>query len=140
MKDFTASKDPLTELKKTIALLERHRDGINKALEYGGSVHTFEYVCGRVLSGTLDVIELPNSVMFGETIEYESCRVYNLFLGCGNLGEILAFEPVEIHHVAAKNHCNYITFSGREGWVKPLKALGWKTLNVTMMHEVRYDV
>ena len=134
MKDTTNS-DSLQRIKSLIGALEKFELDIREALCYGTNSHTFDYVCARVLSGSADLYEFPNSVIIMEKSVYPNHSVYHGFIAAGDLQEILDAHPL-IEEEAKKRGCEYLSIAGRKGWEKPMKKYGWKHSLTIMKKEL----
>ena len=122
---------PLTQtLRQILDDLDRHRKHIDAALEYAQHSHTFDDVVAMVMHGQLRLWSLPNSVMLTEILTYPRYKTYHIFLGGGELQEILAMHP-QIEAAAREAGCSKLSVTGRHGWQKPLKAHGWVPAHVT---------
>jgi hypothetical protein len=127
---------PLTQtIRQLVDDLDRHRHHIEAALEYAQHSHTFDDVVAMVLHGHLRLWSLPNSVMLTEIITYPRYKVYHIFLGGGDLQEILAMHP-QVEQAAREAGCVRLSVTGRQGWAKPLKAHGWIPTHLTCTKEV----
>ena len=76
-----------------------------------------------------------NSCLVTEIVVYPQKKVLNVFLGGGELDEILGMHA-DVIAWAKGQGCEAITISGREGWKRALKSHGWKPLHVTMTKEI----
>lgn len=117
-------RSALDILESMISDLRKWQAVIEAALKHSDNSHTFDDVCARVLSGDLDMYALPNSVMLCEYVELPGFTQYHVYLGGGNLEEILAYHPTMEAH-ARKRGCKYLSMTGRLGWKKPLLNHGW---------------
>lgn len=105
--------------------LKKHRVDIEKALSYGGNSHSFDHIVGQVLQGRLHFYPLPNSFIIMEVINSPNFSVYHAFLAGGNLEEITDFQETLVKN-AKQLECKALSMSGRRGWEKALKPLGWQ--------------
>ena len=111
-------------VRKTLDDLDRLRPHIEAALGYADGTHTFDDITGMVLRGRLRFWPMLNSVMLTEILEYPREKHYHMFLGGGDLTEILAMHP-EVEQAARDAGCCKLTIAGRRWWVKPLANHGW---------------
>ena len=127
---------PLTQtIRQLVDDLDRHRHHIEAAMEYGQNSHTFDDITAMVLHGQLRLWSLPNSVMLTEIITYPRYKVYHIFLGGGDLQEILAMHP-QIEQAAREAGCVRLSVTGRHGWAKALKPHGWEPVHMTCTKEL----
>ena len=124
MKDMVAEETALDRLERIICELRRFQSVIEKALSYSDNSHTFDNVCGRVIDGSLDLYVLPNSVMLCETFRQPNFSQYHVYLGGGDLQEIIDYHP-QMEREARLRGCKYLSMTGRLGWKKPLEQNGW---------------
>jgi hypothetical protein len=127
---------PLTQtIRQLVDDLDRHRHHIEAALDYAQHSHTFDDVVAMVLQGRLRLWSLPNSVMLTEVITYPRYQTYHMFLGGGDLQEILAMHP-QVEQAAREAGCTKLSVTGRQGWVRALKNHGWTPAHVTCTKEL----
>lgn len=106
--------------------LERCRKWIEDALEYGGGTHTYEDVVEMIIQGRMQLWPAENSCIVTEITVYPRKKVLHVFLGGGELNEILGMHESVVQW--AKDHgCSSLTMTGRKGWVKALQHDGWKS-------------
>lgn len=127
---------PLTHsLRQYLDDLDRHRVHIEAALEYAQHSHTFDDIVAMVMHGQLRLWSLPNSVMLTEVITYPRYKTYHVFLGGGDLQEILDMHP-QIEQAAREAGCSKLSVTGRHGWKKALQAHGWVPAHITCTKEL----
>lgn len=112
-------------LMKTVHTLYRHRWEIQRALSYSNYAFMFDDVVQRVLSGNATMYPLDTSVVIMECTQYPQFKVYHGFIAAGDLDEIMGLQPT-LEADAKKLGCEYLTLSGRHGWVRALKRNGWQ--------------
>lgn len=117
--------DILDRMELIINALRKHKPEINEALAYAGFSYSFHHVVMRAVSGDLDCYVLPNSVILAEVVEAPNFRTYSLYISAGDLQEILSQEDQMLHEARLRK-CRYLSITGRRGWEKPLKAMGWQ--------------
>jgi len=116
--------------------LERCRGWIESALEYGGGTHTFEDVKCGIIAGTSQLWPAANSCIVTEITKHPQKKVLHVFLGGGNLEEIISMHDSVIQW-AKDQGCESLTMTGRKGWSKALKKSGWKSQLVLL--EKRFE-
>lgn len=104
--------------------LKRCKPWIEAALEYSGGTHFFEDVVDGLAKGTLQLWPAKRACIVTEIVVYPRKRVVNVFLGGGELEQIMDMHADVIEWAKSQN-CTALTMSGRFGWQKPLKAHGW---------------
>ena len=101
--------------------LERCRGWIEAALEYSGGTHNFDDVVEGLKSGVLQLWPTPRGCIVTEIVLYPRKRVLNVFLGGGELDQILDMHTDVVDWAKAQG-CTALTMSGRAGWKKTIGA------------------
>lgn len=115
---------------RALQAMQKHRLDIETALCYGDNSHTFDDVVLRLVRGELDIFEFENSLIIAEVCDAPQHRTFHLYIGCGDLNEILSKEDFMLREARIRG-CKYISIAGRRGWEKPLKDMGWRhTLSI----------
>ena len=114
--------------------LERCREWIEAALEYSGGTHNFDDIVEGLKSGVLQLWPTPRGCIVTEIVLYPRKRVLNVFLGGGELDQILDMHTDVVNWAKAQG-CTSLTMSGRAGWKKPLAPHGWKPQHATYVKE-----
>ena len=114
--------------------LERCRPWIEAALEYSGGTHDFIDVAEGIYKGTMQLWPTPRGCIVSEIVVYPRKKVLNVFLGGGELDQILEMHE-DVIAWAKSQGCSALTMTGRLGWKKPLKAQGWKPLHTSYVKE-----
>jgi len=123
---------PITaQVRQVIDDLDRLRPQIEAALEYADGTHNFDDVVVMVMQGKLRMWAMPNSVMLTEIVDFPRERHYHMFLGGGDLEEILAMHP-QVEKAALDAGCVKLSVTGRRGWVKALLPHGWEEKHTTV--------
>ena len=105
--------------------LERCKPWIEAALEYSGGTHDLSDIVEGLSKGVLQLWPTPKGCIVTEIVVYPKKRVLNVFLGGGELEQIMDMHSDVIDWAKAQG-CSALTMSGRLGWKKPLEAHGWK--------------
>ena len=114
--------------------LERCKPWIEAALEYANGTHLFEDIEEMLSRGVLQLWPTPKGCIITEIIAFPRKRVVNVFLGGGELEQIMEMHKDVIDWAKAQN-CVALTMSGRFGWNKPLKAQGWQRQHASYVKE-----
>jgi hypothetical protein len=124
-------KIPLTQsLRQILDDLDRLRPEIQAALDYADGTHTFDDITAMVLHGKLRFWPLQKSALLTEVVEFPQEKHYHMFLGGGDLQEILEMHP-QVEQAARQAGCTKLSVTGRRGWVRALEAHGWQLKHVT---------
>lgn len=119
--------------------IARARPYIEAALEHGSALgapaHTFDDIARGILSGVFTLWPLPSGCMVTEFVQYPRKRVLHVFLGGGDLGEIIDMHDM-FDAFARQNGCSEMTVTGRAGWSRVLVNHGWKREHVTMARAI----
>ena len=108
---------------------------IEAALVYSHGSYSFDDVVQGVLTGRFHFYPREQSFLLMELQTFPGYKIYHAFLAGGNLEELVSMQE-EIRPIAKTLGAKYASLNGRHGWVKPLKALGWKHTYSTMYCEV----
>ena len=114
--------------------ISRCRKWIEAALEYSGGTHDFEDIVAGLHRGVLQLWPTPRGCIVTEIVLYPQKKVLNVFLGGGELDQILDMHDNVISWAKAQG-CSALSMSGRPGWKKPLKKHGWQSQHVSYVKE-----
>lgn len=107
------------------AEFERCSKWLQDALDHGGNSHDLKHVKAGILNGSYTFWPASNSAIVTVFIEYPNYKVLNMWLGGGELNQIL--EMIKSITEYAKNmQCKYVMCCGRGGWERALKKQGFK--------------
>lgn len=106
------------------------RDGLLKALEASGEGLTLQYVeeqlsTGEALLWTGKQACLVTSLHTDLTT---SERFLHVWLGCGDIKELIRLEP-GISAWARARQCTYASIDGRKGWQRVFKRFGFNPVD-----------
>ena len=116
------------------AEVTRCRQWIEAALEYSGGTHDFIDVVEGLYKGTMQLWPAEKGCIVTEIVVYPRKKMLNVFLGGGDLEQILDMHENVIEWAKAQK-CEALTMTGRFGWKKPLAKHGWKTLHSSYIKE-----
>jgi len=113
----------------------RCRPWIEAALPYCYGTHAIEDVERQIAEGRLQFWPGEKCACVTEIIEYPRLKALNFFLIGGDLSELLQkMEPAVIAWAKAAG-CTRVASTGRKGWSKALKPLGYEHVLYTMLKE-----
>jgi len=115
--------------------LARCRPWIEAALEYSGGTHNFDDVAEALASGKMQLWPAPKGCIVTEIVVYPRKKVLNVFLGAGELDQLMDMHKDVIAWSKAQG-CVAVTITGRHGWKKPLTKHGWKPLHASYVKEI----
>jgi len=118
-----------------ISEIDRCQPWIEAALEYSGGTHSLSDVIEGIASGKMQLWPAPKGCIVTEIVVYPRKKMLNVFLGGGELDQLLDMHKDVIAWSKAQG-CEAITITGRFGWKKPLKAHGWKPMHASFIKEI----
>ena len=104
---------------------ERCKPWIEAALEYSGGTHTIEDIAQGIAERRLQFWPAPNGCLVTELVKYPRTRVLNVFLGGGEFDQLVDMHG-DVIAWAKLQGCTAATISGRKGWERAFKPLGWE--------------
>ena len=116
--------------------LESCKSWIESALEYSGGTHDFGDIVDGLRRGVLQLWPTPKGCIVTEIVVYPKKKVLNVFLGGGELEQILDMHKDVIAWAKAQG-CSALSMSGRFGWKKPLAKHGWKPQHSSYVKEFK---
>jgi hypothetical protein len=107
---------------------EAHRERLAKALE--GGFYSMDDVLKAIAEGRAQFWPGKNAAMVTEIHTYPSETVLQVWLGAGDMEELLLMAP-GIESWARLNGCTAVIVEGRQGWSKILKEKGYAPFSVS---------
>lgn len=120
----------IDNIRRMLDELDRCRPYIEAALEHAGGTHTFDDVCAAVLQQRARFWPLKNGCMVTEILDYPQQKHYHMWLGGGDLEEILSMHP-QVQQAALEAGCTHMSVTGRRGWAVALRSHGWEVRHLT---------
>lgn len=114
--------------------LTRCKPWIEAALEYSGGTHDFDDIVEGLQKGVMQLWPTPRGCIITEIVIYPKKKVLNVFLGGGELDQIMEMHESVIEWAKAQG-CKALTMTGRFGWKKPLAVHGWKPLHASYVKD-----
>jgi len=111
--------------------LDRCKPWIKAALRYSGGTHTYSDVCEAVKCGKMQLWPASKSCLVTEITQYPRKKVLHVFLAGGDLTEIKSMQD-DVEAWGKSYGCTSMTMTGRKGWSKRIKDIGWKDQLVLM--------
>lgn len=119
----------------TIETFDKYRQAVQKALDYGKNSHTVENVRESIAKGDMFFHNFGNSFIVTEVHVFP--QYYNLhgFLAGGQTEEIKQIMPI-LERKAKSVGCKYTTLTGRKGWQREFKDVGYTPTFFTLDKEL----
>lgn len=117
------------------AEMERCREWIEAALEYGGGTHDFDDVVESVKSGFMQFWPADDACAVTEIITYPKKKVLHIFLAGGNMDTIVAMNE-SAEYFAKLNGCSGMSIAGRKGWKRVLTTKGYREAFTTLGKDI----
>lgn len=114
-----------------LEVMTPYRDLLESAIKYCGGTHLFEDVVEMVETGQMLFWPAQKSCLVTEVVDYPRKRLLHVFLAAGSLEEIKEMEP-SVRAYGEYLDCEAITLSGRKGWTRALKGMGYHHVHTTM--------
>ncbi len=118
-----------------VSELDRCRPWIEGALAYSGGTHEWEDVVEGVRSGLMQLWPAPRGCLVTEIVRYPRRRVVNVFLAGGEMDQLLDMDGDLVRWARAQG-CSAVALTGRKGWERALRPLGWMPQHVTVVKEI----
>lgn len=118
-----------------LEVMTPYRDLLESAIVHCGGTHLFEDVVDMVETGQMFFWPAEKSCLVTEVVDYPRKRLLHVFLAAGSLEEIKRMEP-SIRAYGEYLGCDAVTLSGRKGWTKALKDMGYAHVHTTMGREI----
>lgn len=115
--------------------LTRCRPLIENALKHSGNTHDFIDVAEGVYKGLMQLWPLEKSCIVTEIISHPQKKVLHIFLGAGDLTEILSIH-LDVLEFAKSQGCTAVSMNGRKGWQKALKKYNIDVLHVAFWKDI----
>lgn len=112
-------------------------DLIEMALQYCDGTHTLDDIARGIYNGQF-TLWTPGggSVIVTEVVVYPRRKVLNIFLGAGDMDDLINTLPALEDHARA-NGCDGLACSGRIGWARVLKEHGWGNSHMSVSKDLR---
>ncbi len=115
--------------------LVRCRPFLEPALAYNGGTHAWDDVAAAVEAGRMQFWPAPDGALVTEVVTTPRQRLCNVFLGGGELGQLLDMVT-SVEAWARAAGCDAITVHGRKGWARALAGTGANPLHVALRKEL----
>lgn len=110
---------------------QRCRPWIEAALARCGGTHELGDVEAELAGGHAQFWPGARGAAVTRIAEFPRAKLFNIWLAGGELEELLAMLPTW-RRFAAFHGCKAMTITGRDGWRRALKNLGWEARAVCL--------
>jgi len=115
--------------------LARLKPVIEAAIPQLHGTHDYDDLVAMVMVGRLKLWAFENSFALSEVIAYPKQKHYHVFLAGGRLDDFVKATP-QVLREARQLGCARITETGRLGFLRKLKNVGFKEMYHTMGLEI----
>ena len=113
-----------------------YRKMLVEALEHSGGSHTFQNIVDSVQQEVMQFWPMEKSCLVTEVINYPNIKCLHIFLAGGDLQEIKSINNT-LEFLCQEIGADYISLSGRRGWIKALADIGYELSHVTLAKKVK---
>jgi len=113
-----------------------YRKMLVEALEHSGGSHTFQNIVDAVQQEVMQFWPMEKSCLVTEVINYPNLKTLHIFLAGGDLEEIKGIDST-LEFLCQEIGADYISLSGRRGWIKALADIGYELSHVTLAKKVK---
>lgn len=113
-----------------------YRKMLIEALEHSGGSHTFQNIVDSVQNEVMQFWPMEKSCLVTEVINYPRLKTLHIFLAGGDLEEIKSINNT-LEFLCQEIGADYISLSGRRGWIKALADIGYELSHVTLAKKVK---
>ena len=113
-----------------------YRKMLVEALNHSGGSHTFQNIVDAVQNEVMQFWPMEKSCLVTEVINYPNIKCLHIFLAGGDLEEIKSIDST-LEFLCQEIGADYISLSGRRGWIKALADIGYELSHVTLAKKVK---
>ena len=113
-----------------------YRKMLVEALNHSGGSHTFQNIVDAVQNEVMQFWPMEKSCLVTEVINYPNLKTLHIFLAGGDLEEIKSIDST-LEFLCQEIGADYISLSGRKGWIKALADIGYELSHVTLAKKVK---
>lgn len=114
--------------------LLRCKAWIEAALEHSGGTHEWQDIVDGIATGNMQLWPAERGCLVTEIVEYPRKRVLNVFLGGGDLDQLVEMHDA-VQAWGEAQGCVGATIIGRAGWERVYRERGWKRQHVVLAKE-----
>ena len=120
----------------SLSEFDRCRKWIEAALEYNGGCYLFEDIVAEVLANRMQLWPAPKGCLVTQILVFPRKTVLHVLLGGGELEQLAEMHNDVIMWAKAQG-CAGATITGRPGWERAFKHIGWTPMHRTL--ELDFD-
>ena len=121
----------------TAHVMEPYRDLLERALAHSQGTHLWEDIVEAVDQKDMFFWPGKRSAAITEVLEFPRKRCMHIFLAAGDMEELKEMEPCFVEF-AKHFECDFVSLSGRAGWKKSLKDMGYKAAHISLFKKVNH--
>lgn len=110
---------------------ERCTPWIEAALEYNGGFYALSDIRAEVESGMMQLWPAPKGCLVTQILTFPRRKVLHILLGGGELEQLADMHKSVIMWATAQG-CDCATITGRAGWERAFKHIGWTPSHKTL--------
>ena len=119
----------------TAEVMEPYRVLLERALAHSQGTHLWEDIVEAVEEKDMFFWPGKRSAAITEVLDFPRKRCMHIFLAAGDMEELKEIEPCFVEF--AKNfECDFVSLSGRAGWQRSLKDMGYKDAHVSLFKRI----
>lgn len=109
----------------------------DKALRIGGNTYTRDDVVAKIRAGEFHCFHNDKAVVIASVHDAPQKRFLHVFAVAGDWDSVVALQD-ELEGFARANGCQYMTTTGRKGFLRTLPKIGWFPVAVTFRKELAH--
>ena len=121
----------------TEQIMEPYRDLLESALAHSQGTHLWEDIVEAVDEQDMFFWPGKNSAAITEVLDFPRKRCMHIFLAAGDMDELKEMEPCFVEF-AKHFECDFVSLSGRAGWKKSLKDMGYEAAHLSLFKKVNH--
>ena len=119
----------------TTEVMEPYRALLERALAHSQGTHLWEDIVEAVEEKDMFFWPGKRSAAITEVLDFPRKRCMHIFLAAGDMDELKEMEPCFVEF-AKHFECDFVSLSGRAGWQRSLKDMGYKDAHVSLFKRI----
>ena len=115
--------------------MEPYRALLERALAHSQGTHLWEDIVEAVEEKDMFFWPGKRSAAITEVLDFPRKRCMHIFLAAGDMEELKQMEPCFVEF-AKHFECDFVSLSGRAGWQRSLKDMGYKDAHVSLFKRI----